>query len=186
LKQTDQLPISTKPLADGAGHTFSTQSAPKQKFKPLSAGRASTHCRRPEMQPPTKNRPVERGWPCGRAAAMSKSSGNSRAQVRCTARRRHRRHFRTYLLCRPRKHGCRRRPGDVSDLLQRSFRFPTPDPIRRRVFASSLAAPIVFSLHLKRRYLRPPHCNRRLRRHARSPNQIRNRARRIVAAIHLK
>ena len=27
LKQTDQPPISTKPLADGAGHTFSTQSA---------------------------------------------------------------------------------------------------------------------------------------------------------------
>jgi hypothetical protein len=25
LKQTDQPPISTKPLADGAGHTFSTQ-----------------------------------------------------------------------------------------------------------------------------------------------------------------
>jgi hypothetical protein len=24
LKQTDQPPISTKPLADGAGHTFST------------------------------------------------------------------------------------------------------------------------------------------------------------------
>jgi hypothetical protein len=27
LKQTDQPPISTKPLADGAGHTFSTQFA---------------------------------------------------------------------------------------------------------------------------------------------------------------
>ena len=27
LKQTDQPPISTKPLADGAGHTFSTVSA---------------------------------------------------------------------------------------------------------------------------------------------------------------
>jgi hypothetical protein len=26
LKQTDQPPISTKPLADGAGHTFSTSS----------------------------------------------------------------------------------------------------------------------------------------------------------------
>jgi hypothetical protein len=25
LKQTDQPPISTKPLADGAGHTFSTR-----------------------------------------------------------------------------------------------------------------------------------------------------------------
>ena len=27
LKQTDQPPISTKPLADGAAHTFSTKSA---------------------------------------------------------------------------------------------------------------------------------------------------------------
>jgi hypothetical protein len=34
LKQTDQPPISTKPLADGAGHTFSTQSARRRSCWP--------------------------------------------------------------------------------------------------------------------------------------------------------
>jgi hypothetical protein len=32
LKQTDQPPILTKPLADGAGHTFSTQSVSESPF----------------------------------------------------------------------------------------------------------------------------------------------------------
>ena len=33
LKQTDQPPISTKPLADGAGHTFSTSGTGRELFR---------------------------------------------------------------------------------------------------------------------------------------------------------
>jgi hypothetical protein len=40
LKRTDQPPISTKPLADGAGHRFSTQSVDSS--RPLRAN--SGHC----------------------------------------------------------------------------------------------------------------------------------------------
>jgi hypothetical protein len=62
LKQTDQPPISTKSLADGAGHTFSTQSA--------NIG----HC--PKGAPNESNRPVAAlpDRSCERAGSARKRS----------------------------------------------------------------------------------------------------------------
>jgi hypothetical protein len=49
LKQTDQPSISTKPLADGAGHTFSTQFARSdQRHLVRGANKLAWRCALPE------------------------------------------------------------------------------------------------------------------------------------------
>jgi hypothetical protein len=86
LKQTDQPPIATKPLADGAGHTFSTQYA--------NCGRSSSASRTGHIRPlaalPSSSRygkraPAPDCW-C-QAFIPSPSSHNPNAASRLTTSR---------------------------------------------------------------------------------------------------